>query len=181
MKKNIPVRANPATSAPLSQDSRCRGIVTGRLRWNPLIYPCVDGSKNCLFQLDVIYRSGTRDLQQPENSARLDVHVPPQDVGSSPYLKLRQGQLVTVEYELIQSVYQNADHEAVSKTKLMARRLALHSESKQSGPRNSNRPAMRTHRPAGAPAPERARPSAVSNYPGRWSGADCRRREEVSV
>lgn len=108
-----------------------KGAVTGRLHWDPLVYPCKDGSRNCLFQLDVIYRAGAADPAQPEGTARLDVHILPQDVENSPYLKLRKGQLVSVEYVMQTNTYQDAEGRTVSKTHLMAQHIRIHREGRR--------------------------------------------------
>lgn len=113
------------------------GEVTGRLHWDPLAYPCKDGSVTFLFQVDVVSSSGNPNNRQAQDSVRLMAHIPAGFVEFSPFVWLRQGSLVTAQYVVRTDYYRDSDGEPTRKTYLDVRELYRHDEPGTVQPKDS--------------------------------------------
>ena len=119
------------------------GTVTGRLHWDPLVYPNRDGSKMYFFQVDTVSCSGNPNNTQVQNFARMKAYVPSRNEARSPCARLHQGSMVTVQYVVRTDTYYNASGELKSNTYLSVRNLSLHDERKTPSLQSSrNRPSF---------------------------------------
>lgn len=108
-----------------------RGTVTGRMRWNPLVYPCRDGSVTFLFQVDAIPGSKGPDGRQTQEPLRMRCHLPADFVQFTPFVWLRQGHMVTVRYVVRTDYYRNAAGQPASSTYLDVEEVVREEENEQ--------------------------------------------------
>lgn len=103
-----------------------RGTVTGRMRWDPLVYPCKDGSVTFLFQVDAVPGSKGPDGRQAQEPLRMRCHLPADFVQFTPFVWLRQGHMVTVRYVERTDYYRDAAGQPASSTYLDVEELHRH-------------------------------------------------------
>ena len=108
-----------------------RGTVTGRMRWDPLVYPCRDGSVTFLFQVDAIPGSKGPDGRQTQEPLRMRCHLPADFVQFTPFVWLRQGHMVTVRYVVRTDYYRNAAGQPASSTYLDVEEVVREEENEQ--------------------------------------------------
>ena len=102
------------------------GTIIGHLHWDPLVYSNKDGSKRYLFRVDTVSCRGNSNNTQAQNFAHMKAYVPADDFEDSPFAKLQQGSMVTVEYVVRTDTYCTTSGEQKSETYLSVQKLYLH-------------------------------------------------------
>ncbi len=116
------------------------GTVTGRLHWDPLVYPCRDGSRNYLFQVDTAFPIRDPASGQMLDAVQLKAHVPAGWAAEdTPFGEMRRGSLVTARFVVRTDTYYDAEGNLASKTYLYAESLTCHGKETPSAGSSSDR------------------------------------------
>lgn len=116
-----------------------RGTVTGHMRWDPLAYPCKDGSVNFLFQVDAVPGSRGPDGRPAQEPLRMRCHIPADLVQFTPFVWLRQGHMVTVRYVVRTDYYRDAAGQPASSTYLDVEEIVRQEEDERDAARPNKR------------------------------------------
>ena len=132
------------------------------LRWDPLVYPCKDGSVTFLFQVDAVPGSKGPDGRPAQEPLRMRCHIPADLVQFTPLVWLRQGHMVTVRYVVRTDYYRDAAGQPASSTYLDVEELYRY-DGEEDQERETARPNKReAHGSAGGQGVDRRRENRSS-------------------
>ena len=116
MKNNL--NANTYNNNTYSSVFGSKGVVSGRLRWDPLSYNCQDGSRCYLFRVDTPSGQGVY----------LKAYVPADDTDCTLATMLRRSMPVTARYVMRTDTYRDDKGRLTKKTFLQVRELQFSSD-----------------------------------------------------